>query len=151
MLLNSGGPLNYIVGGWQINTIAIFQTGFPLAIAQSTNNNARYGFGAQRPNATGVSPSVSGSVEDKLDAYINPAAFSAAPAFTFGNLSRTINYRGPGQANWDISLFKEFSFFERLHAQFRAEALNAFSPHSKGRSSSFWAARPFSFCEIRSM
>ena len=35
--------------------------------------------------------------------------------------------RGPGQANWDISMFKEFRFMERYKAQIRAEALNAFN------------------------
>jgi hypothetical protein len=32
--------------------------------------------------------------------------------------------RGPGQVNWDASVFKTFSIAEKLKAQFRAEALN---------------------------
>jgi hypothetical protein len=64
---------------------------------------------------------------------MNPAAFSSAPAFTFGNLGRTIGYRMPGQANWDIGLFKAFTIHERLKAQFRAEALNAFNDPMFGR------------------
>jgi len=32
--------------------------------------------------------------------------------------------RGPGLVNWDGSVFKTFTVFERLRAQFRAEALN---------------------------
>jgi hypothetical protein len=35
--------------------------------------------------------------------------------------------RGPGQANWDMSVFKTFSVKEKLKGQFRAEALNAFN------------------------
>src|SRR5260370_41775665 len=42
-------------------------------------------------------------------------------------LARTIPYRGSGHTNRDVSLFKDFSFFERLRAQFRAEALNPFN------------------------
>ena len=83
--------------------------------------------GVQRPNASGISPAVDGSVQDRLDGYINRAAFTQAPQFTFGNLSRTIPYRGPGQANWDLSLFKTVSVSERYKAQFRAEAMNAFN------------------------
>jgi len=42
-------------------------------------------------------------------------------------LSRNIGYRGPGEANWDLSIFKDVTFKERYKAQFRAEALNAFN------------------------
>ena len=97
----------------------------------------------QRPNASGVSPVVSGSVEERLNGYISKAAFTTAPAYTFGNLARTIGYRGPGMKNWDISLFKDFSVTEKFKAQFRAEALNAFNspqfsnPNTKFGSSAF--------------
>jgi hypothetical protein len=33
--------------------------------------------------------------------------------------------RGPGQVNWDMSVFKNFVIKETLKAQFRCEALNA--------------------------
>ena len=33
--------------------------------------------------------------------------------------------RGPGQVNWDASIFKNFTIKEKLKAQFRTEALNA--------------------------
>lgn len=39
----------------------------------------------------------------------------------------------PGQANWDISMFKTFTLYERFRAQFRAEALNAFNTPMMGR------------------
>ena len=115
--------LDYAVGGWSINTVGTFQTGFPLAITQ-VNNNSVIGTSVQRPNASGTSPKTDGSLSDRLDGYISKAAFTQAPQFTFGNLSRTIGMRGPGQINWDVSLFKTFSVAERWKAQFRAEALN---------------------------
>ena len=131
------------LGGWQINLTNVYQTGFPLAIYENTNQNAILGTGVQRPNATGVSPDMSGSVEARLRNYINPAAFSSAPAFSYGNLSRTISYRGPGMKNWDSSLFKNFAVTERFHAEFRAEALNTFNspqfanPNTRFESSAF--------------
>ena len=114
-----------VVGGWSVNATSIFQTGFPLQISQSKNYNSTFGYASQRPNATGISPVTSGSLEQRLGDYINPAAFSTAPEFTFGNISRTIAMRGPGQANWDMSLFKTFTIKERIKSQFRFEALNA--------------------------
>ncbi len=123
--MTDGGVKNYVLGGWVINTVSIFQTGFPLQITQDTNFNSGFGYASQRPNATGVSPITSGSLEERLSGYINPAAFSLAPQFTFGNISRTLGMRGPGQVNWDMSLFKNFVIKEKLKSQFRFEALNA--------------------------
>ena len=129
---------DYLVGGWSVNGTAQYRTGFPLAITQNTNNNSIIGASLQRPNATGVSPATSGSVESRLDGYINAAAFSTAPAFTFGDLARTIGYRGPGQKNWDISLFKNLKITEKVAGQFRAEGLNIFnSPLFQGPNVQF--------------
>jgi hypothetical protein len=99
------------------------QTGFPLAVWQS-NQNSVLGTTLQRPNVTCVSAETSGLLESRLGKYMNPAAFSTAPQFTFVNVSRTIPLRGPGMANVDFSMFKTFDLSERFKAQFRAEVFN---------------------------
>jgi hypothetical protein len=121
--LHSSRLLDLAVGGWAINVQTTMQTGFPVAIQQS-NLNSGIGTGGQRPNATGISPVTSGSLESRLNNYINPAAFSQAPIYTFGNVSRTLGMRGPGQANTDLSLFKTFAIVEKVNAQFRFEVFN---------------------------
>jgi trimeric autotransporter adhesin len=121
--------------------------------------NSAYGYSGQRPNATGMSSETTGSLEQRLNSYVNPAAFSQAAQFTFGNVSRISSMRGPGQATWDMSLFKTFTIVERLSAQLRVEALNAFNtplfngPNTSFGSSSFGQitsqanqAREFQFC-----
>ncbi len=110
--------LDYFVGGWSINAVSVFQSGYPLQIRQNSNNNAPYGYASQRPNATGVSPMTEGSFGQRIDNWINPAAFSQVGPLAFGNLSRTISMRGPGQVNWDISIFKTVTIAERYKAQF---------------------------------
>jgi hypothetical protein len=136
--LTNGKALNYLVGGWSANAVSIFQTGFPLQISQATNFNSSFGYASQRPNATGVSPVTTGSLEQRLGSYINPAAFSLAPEYTFGNLGRTIDMRGPGQVNWDLSVFKDILIREKVKAQFRCEALNAMNtPLFYGPNTSF--------------
>jgi len=123
-----GNPiLNLVAGNWSLNTVTILQTGSPLAIYQNTNNNKAFGTNVQRPNLTGTNPCYSGSPEDRLDGYLNPAAFSTASAFTYGNAPRTLGCLSPGYANWDVSLFKSFPIHDRVSLQFRAEALNAFN------------------------
>jgi hypothetical protein len=133
--------LDIAVGGWALNVQTTMQTGFALAISQN-NLNGIIGTSVQRPNATGVSPVTDGSLEDRLNNYINKAAFSVAPQFTFGNVSRTIPARGPGIANTDFSLFKSYSF-EHLKAQFRCEVFNLtntpqfYGPQTNINSSTF--------------
>ncbi len=46
---NMSRPLNALVGGWQLTTLATFQTGQPLPI---TMGNSRIADGNQRPNVT---------------------------------------------------------------------------------------------------
>jgi hypothetical protein len=104
--------------------MGIVQTGFPLSVTQP-NNNSVIGASYQRPNATGISPKTAGATADRIDGWINPAAFSQAPQLTFGNVTRFLNLRGPALFNWDVSVFKAVTFRERIKAQFRAEALNA--------------------------
>ena len=139
----SSRALDMLVGGWSINTVSVYQAGFPLQIYQN-NSNGQFGYAVQRPNETSTSPATSGSLEGRMYNYINPAAFTIAPPATFGNTPRTLgNLRGPTQANWDISIFKNIPLKERAKAQFRAEALNAFntpyfySPNTNLSSGSF--------------
>ncbi len=122
--LHASRVTDWFVGGWSANSIITIQSGFPLSITQ-TNNNSIFGASHQRPNASGVDPSTSGSVDSRILDGLNPAAFNQAPAYTFGNISRFINGRGPSLFDVDFSLFKSFTIRERVKAQFRAEALNA--------------------------
>jgi hypothetical protein len=121
--LNSNRWLDYLAGGWSTNVVGVLQSGYPLALTQP-NDNSVVGANHMRPNASGVSPTVDKPFSERIDGWINPAAFTQAPQFTFGNISRTISLRGPGQINWDVSLFKTFAIGERFKAQFRAESLN---------------------------
>lgn len=113
----------FIAGGWSLNAVSVMQSGYPLAITQP-NDNSVIGATYMRPNGTGLPSTVDKPFASRLDGWINPAAFSQAPQFTFGNTSRLIPLRGPGQINWDVSMFKTVNITERIKAQFRAEALN---------------------------
>jgi hypothetical protein len=128
----SGRLVDMAVGGWSFNDVTIIQQGMPLPVTQVNANaiqgaNSTIGGSVQRPNLTGTSPCYSGSPESRLTNYINTAAFSAAPALAYGNTPRTTNCYGPGYLNTDLSLNKTFKVTERINAQFRAEALNAFN------------------------
>jgi len=54
---------------------------------------------------------------------LNPAAFAAPAPGTVGNLARNKFY-GPGYADVDFSVFKNFPITERVKIQLRAEMYN---------------------------
>ncbi len=117
------------VGGWRFNDITILQNGGPLAITQSTIYNSGLGNSTQRPTIVpGINPCYSGPPEGRINQYFNPAAFTATTAVgAYGNQPRSSACQGPGYFNSDLSLNKDFQVTERVHAEFRAEALNAFN------------------------
>jgi hypothetical protein len=129
-----------IVGNWQLSVVPTFQAGFPVTIKQSSNpNSAIVGNAAQRPNlVSGTSLGTKGSLYNRLNGFINPAAFTTSTALTFGNAPRTLSLRGPGYENWDIALFKSVLVRERVNVQLRAESFNAFNtPQFSGPNTSF--------------
>jgi hypothetical protein len=114
-----------LLGGWQINGISTYQTGFPISVtAQNTCTNC--GINTLRPNNNGHSAALSGPVSQRLNRYFDPSVFSATPAFTLGNVARTLpDVRAQSAQNLDFSLFKIFRPIERMTITFRAEAFNA--------------------------
>jgi outer membrane receptor protein involved in Fe transport len=110
------GGINKLIGGWQVNTIGIMQTGVPVLISGANN------FLANRPNSTGVSAKLDNPTAQRwfnTEAFVNPAPF------TFGNIGRALpDVRGPGTFNWDLSFIKNTRLTERFNLQFRAEMFN---------------------------
>jgi hypothetical protein len=126
--------VDLIAGGWTLAAAINIQSGFPLQVTQ-TDNIGLLGGGAQRPNVVpNVELGTSGSNEDRYASadhptatWINPAAFTPAAAFTFGNAPRTItDVRSPGQFNVDGVFNKSFRFGTKS-AQIKIEMLNLFN------------------------
>lgn len=125
-LLNWGGAPGKIVGGWQVEGIALFQSGSPLQI--TGGNDSGTFAGTQRPNSNGRDAALSGPVTDRLGEYFDTSAFSLNAPFTFGNVPRMMpNLRGPGTANVDLSIFKNIRVNDKFRLQLRAQASNSFN------------------------
>ena len=115
--------LQHALGGWSLNAVATFHTGFPINLT-SLGNSGVYG-ASLRPNSTGRSAAKSGPPQDRLNSYFDTTAFTLPPAFTFGNTSRTLaDVRGPGRAQADVTLQKDIHFTERVYFRLRAECYN---------------------------
>jgi len=133
--------VDYIIGGWQVNTITTVQTGNPLSVRGANN------FALGWPNLT-RDPTLKG--EDRgVSKWFDTGAFQNPPDFVVGNAPRTLpNTRGPGMFQMDASAFKTFRIKEGTVLEFRAEAFNflnhvnlnnpgtGFSPNRQGVNTS---------------
>lgn len=131
--LNKGGISDWLAGGWSVSSIITMQSGFPIGVSQSapaTNYGA-----AQRPNIVpGVDPRLPGSVTTRIEAnpqdtrYLNPAAFSPAPAFTSGNAPRILpGVYSPWRNQTDIGINKEFRTHGTQRAMLQIQIINLFN------------------------
>ena len=116
------GVLGALVNDWTLSGIVTLQSGVPLAIAQTTNNNAFAGFGTQRPNLVG-DPELSAD-ERTTSRWFNTAAFSAAPQFTLGTSARN-PVRGPGYGSLDLALVRRVPLAGSTALELRGEVFNA--------------------------
>jgi hypothetical protein len=126
------GPLDAILGGWEINTINTANSGMPLNVSytpssalDATGRLAEWrGVATQRPNLVGDPTRPSGV--SMIDQYWNKAAFAMPTANApFGNLGRNA-LRGPNFWQWDLGLNKRFQIpgREGMALQFRSEFFN---------------------------
>jgi hypothetical protein len=117
------GPVNAVLGGWQLTGILTAKSGFPLSISPLSNNTDSFG-GNQRPNLVGNPVPADQSINN----WINGAAFAQPAAFTFGDSPRNLaNLRAPHYTNWDMGIQKWWNFSEAKRLQFRLEMFNAFN------------------------
>lgn len=120
-----------VLGGWQLNSLFSFYTGSPLNVTAGANYSGTFE-GQDRADLigdpyAGVSHSISVQSDgSKLVQWFNPAAFTTPAPGTFGTLGRNA-LRGPGFADVDFSVFKDFPITERVKAQFRVELFNIFN------------------------
>jgi hypothetical protein len=117
---SQNSAVNYLISGWQITGISMVQSGGPYNVTVEGNPSGNLD-GNDRPN---IVPGVPVYPAHKTVAqWANPSAFVAAPQYTYGNVARDFLI-GPGLADWDFSLIREFKLNESKTLEFRAEMFN---------------------------
>jgi hypothetical protein len=128
------GVIGRVLGPWQIDGIFSWVSGTPFTLTADPT----------LCNCPGNTPTASTVVTGTSTSFIPaPTFFGFLPvpyqalnfayaqpgAGSFGNAGRN-SVRGPGFANYNVSLFRSFVFYEQSRIEFRAEAYNLTnSPH----------------------
>ncbi|MCL4402773.1 MAG: carboxypeptidase-like regulatory domain-containing protein [Acidobacteria bacterium] len=124
LLSNTKGVVSKLVEGWELSTVLLGRSGFPLVFS------APGVIVGNRPNRS-CSGVIEGgrSKDQRVKKWFDTGCFSVPAPFTFGNDSRTNpDIRGPSFTQLDIGLAKHQKLFrEAATLTFRAEAFNVFN------------------------
>jgi hypothetical protein len=133
-LASQEGFVGHVLGGWDLSGIIEAESGANLT-AGTTSSNDPGGVGLQTNALPDQIANPNHGAPHNATEWFNTAAFQDVPCdptngipcqFRPGN-ARIGSILGPGMQKWDLSLFKNMKFTERLSMQFRAEAFNIFN------------------------
>jgi hypothetical protein len=133
--------LGWILGGWQVGGIATAYSGRPVDFTAS-NATLRAPDNTQRPNLNGDDPEVFGAIGPG-QLYFDTSVFSAPAQNTWGSMTRNDSIDGPGFWSVDLSVLKRFRFGDRVSAELRADAFNAFNHPTFGRPNGAFGGATF--------
>lgn len=118
---------DFILGGWQMNGVTSVQSGRHFTFGNSFDASNT---GSSNARANQLRDFHLPRSERTLSRFIDTSAFAVPAPFTYGNAGRNTG-EGPGQVNFDFSLFKNFNLnpdstghFRPNQIQFRAEFFN---------------------------
>ena len=113
----STGAVKHLIGDWQVNMLAYWQSGVPFTVFNATARS-NTGAGVDRPNQT-----CSGRSNDPtVLQWFDTSCFVGQEINTIGNSGRN-NLYGPPQRRMDMSLFKDVVVGAR-RLQLRLEVFN---------------------------
>ena len=149
---------NPILKGWTVSGIVTYQKGLPFSVTDSTSGGL---FGTAGGTAQYLCSRIAdaytrGTVEERINHYLNPACFGVSPnlpnsagagATGWGTAPRNA-WRAPYQQNWDVSLMRSFSIAESHSFQFRVDVFNVFNHPIFTTPSSVNIGTPSTFTQI---
>ncbi len=114
------GVKRVVAGGWQANTLLVWESGQPFTVTNSQDialtTNAGF---SDRPNQThGASLS-----DSSISEFFDTSAFTPQASGTVGDARKNPLY-GPHSRHVDFSVFKTFPIYRTSTLEFRAECFN---------------------------
>jgi hypothetical protein len=141
--LNQPGILSTIARDWELTSVALARTGFPVNVLVNRSSASVPDGNStdQRPDLVpGASMTPTGG--KSIGEWINPAAFTVPAAGTFGDAPRN-NVRGPGAWQIDFGVAKSIPLSERARLEFRSEFFNIFNHPQYGLPQATFAVPGF--------
>ena len=120
-----------LTSGWRVIGITRFTTGFPVSMADNSDNSLLGTFGSgigpglDVPNYTGGALKINSNPRSGLP-YFDTSAFTEETIGVLGDANRRF-FHGPGIDNWDMALHKILRVTESTNLQFRVEYFNIFN------------------------
>jgi hypothetical protein len=138
--MNSGGVTDRVLGGWSVSGILSYHSGTPTEVYGNCQRTAgdvllggcnTTGAGARVNVVPGVVQTNKSNFSPTSMPFWNPAAFTPAADFTFGNEPRSLPLaRSFGGRNEDFTLGKKTRLFgEKAIIDIRASFFNMFNRH----------------------
>jgi hypothetical protein len=117
------GPVDKLLGGWQIGGISVVRSGFPfsclIASGPAVDTSANF-----EEDVCSVVPGTSPHGPQTIQQFFNINAFQvASDTQVFGNAGRN-TLRGPKYLTFDFSAFKTTKLTEKLKLQFKFDGFN---------------------------
>ncbi|MGH9147105.1 MAG: carboxypeptidase regulatory-like domain-containing protein [Vicinamibacterales bacterium] len=124
--LSGGGASAYFLGGWTVQAVARFASGFPFTIT-STNVCQCGSFVPQRVNLAAGREDDKGKLDNSSNTrWFDVTAYQVPALGTQGTAGRN-TVTGPGTKQVDFSFTKRFPFGDRTRLEFRGEIFNIFN------------------------
>lgn len=139
--LNTGGPLNVLIGGWQMSPLYRYEYGIPLSFSFNSSScptaeSAPY---FRQSCVPGILPGQRTYVNARNNfnpakgetQYLNPLAFeSNFSTFGYTGYGKSVStLYGPSYMDWDVAFSKNTRISERVNFKFTANFFNLFNNH----------------------
>jgi len=138
-ILNQGGVVDHILGGWQLGAITTIQSGTSI----NPDSWDSTGMGAGFPHSNRLNCTAGGNPVNpnpiNADNYFLREAFTNTVAGQYGNCGRN-SLLAPSTWNVDFSTMKDFRFNDKHALQFRMEMFNAPNHPAWGRPNAAWGS-----------
>jgi len=115
------GPINYLVGGWQISGILTLESGSPIEDVGASGSSLNTPGETQTANQ--VAPVSYPKGINVGNPWFSTASFTQPTGVAFGTSGRNL-FSGPGLFILNASLFKNIRVRERFNIEVRGEAFN---------------------------